>query len=246
MPKNTALNNSNPIIAFDNVSKTYDGKDVALVNASFAVPHGSFACVIGPSGGGKSTVLKIIAGITEPSSGIVTKPKHVSMVFQTGALMPWLTVLENIAFGLHGKGYSMSRIRSIANKYCKMLGLTGIEEKLPRELSGGERQRVGIARALAVNPHVLLLDEPFSGLDPKTTEELHKDIITIWKETGKTVVMVSHSIEEAVAVGTMVILVKDYAVKKVFDIDLPRPRHEHALPLMREVRHIKKEFLNSK
>jgi NitT/TauT family transport system ATP-binding protein len=93
---------------------------------------------------------------------------------------------------------------------------------------------------------VLLLDEPFSALDPKMTDELHKDIIKIWKETGKTIVMVSHSIEEAVALGTIVILVKDYAVKKVFDIGFPRPRHEHALPFMREVRHIKREFLNSK
>ncbi|MSR73563.1 MAG: ATP-binding cassette domain-containing protein [Candidatus Pacebacteria bacterium] len=239
MLKNTALNN---IISFDCVSKTYDEKDIALVNASFAVPHGAFACVIGPSGGGKSTVLKIIAGITEPTEGTVVKPKHVSMVFQTGALMPWLSSLENVAFGLHNKGFSMNRIRSTAQKYFKMLGLTGLEEKLPRELSGGQKQRVNIARALAVNPHVLLLDEPFSALDPKTTDELHKDIIKIWKETGKTIVMVSHSIEEAVALGTMVILVKDFAVKKVFDIGLPRPRHEHATPFMREVRQIKKEF----
>lgn len=242
MPKNTALNNSNPIIAFENVSKTYDGKDVALVNANFEVPHGAFACIIGPSGGGKSSVLKLIAGITEPTAGAVVKPKHVSMVFQAGALMPWLPAIENVAFGLYGKGLSMPRIRSTAQKYFKMLGLAGLEEKLPRELSGGERQRVGIARALAVNPHVLLLDEPFSALDPKTTDELHKDIVKIWKETGKTVVMVSHSIEEAVALGTMVILVKDYAVKKVFDVDLSRPRHEHATPFMREVRQIKKEF----
>lgn len=239
MLKNTALNN---IIAFESVSKTYDEKDVALVGASFAVPHGAFACVIGPSGGGKSTVLKIIAGITEPTEGVIVKPKHVSMVFQTGALMPWLSVLENIAFGLHDKGLSMSRIRSTATKYSKMLGLQGLESKLPRELSGGQRERVGIARALAVNPHVLLLDEPFSALDPKTTDELHKDIVKIWKETGKTIVMVSHSIEEAVALGTMVILVKDYAIKKVYDIDLSRPRHEHAVPFMREVRHIRREF----
>ena len=240
MPKNTALNN--PIISFENVSKTYDDVDIALVGASFTVSHGAFACVVGPSGGGKSTALKIIAGITEPSSGVVIKPKHVSMVFQTGALMPWLSVMENIAFGLHGKGLHVSRIRSTAMKYFKMLGLHGLENKMPRELSGGERQRVGIARALAINPHVLLLDEPFSALDPKTTDELHKDIIKIWKETGKTIVMVSHSIEEAVALGTMVILIKDYAVKKVFDIDLSWPRHEHALPFMREVRHIKREF----
>ena len=231
------------IIAFDNVSKTYDGKDVALVGVSFAVPHGAFACVIGPSGGGKSTVLKLIAGITDPTEGVLTKPRHVAMVFQSGFLMPWLTSLENIAFGLHGRGYSMSRIRSIANKYSRMLGLQGLLDKFPRDLSEGERRRVGIARALAVRPLVLLLDDPFAALDPKTTDELHKDIIKIWKETGTTVVMVSHSIEEAVALGTMVVLVKDSGIKKIFDIDLPRPRYEHALPFMREVRHIKREFL---
>ncbi len=243
MPKNIGLNN---IIVFKNVAKTYDGRDVALTDASFTVPHGAFACIIGPSGGGKSTVLKIIAGITEPTAGTVVKPKHVSMAFQSGALMPWLSALENIAFGLHGKNLGIIRVRSTAQKYCKMLGLAGLEEKLPRELSGGERQRVSIARALAVNPHVLLLDEPFSSLDPKTTDDMHKDIIKIWKATGKTIVMVSHSIEEAVALGSVVILIKDYAVRKIFDIDLPRPRHEHALPFMREVRHIRREFLISK
>lgn len=239
MQKNTASNN---IISFSGVSKTYDGRDVALVGASFAIPHGAFACVIGPSGGGKSTVLKLIAGITEPTAGTLVKPKHVSMVFQTGALMPWLPAIENVAFGLYGTGMSMARIRSVSMKYFKMIGLAGLEEKLPRELSGGQRERVGIARALAVNPNVLLLDEPFSALDPKTTDDLHTDIVRIWKETGKTVVMVSHSIEEAVALGTMVVLVKDYAVQKIFNVDLPYPRHEHALPFMREVRHIKREF----
>ena len=239
MRKNIGLNN---IIVFENVAKTYDGRDVALTDADFAVPHGAFACIIGPSGGGKSTVLKIIAGITEPTAGMVIKPKHVAMAFQSGALMPWLSALENVAFGLYDKKLGIARVRSTAQKYFKMLGLAGLEEKLPHELSGGQSPRVGIARALAVNPHVLLLDEPFSSLDPKTTDEMHKDIIKIWKATGKTVVMVSHSIEEAVALGSMVILVKDYAVKKIFDIDLPRPRHEHALPFMREVRYIKREF----
>ncbi len=239
MRNDTGLNN---IIVFDAVKKVYDGKNTALANVSFAVPHGAFACIIGPSGGGKSTIVKIIAGITEQTEGRVVKPKHVAMAFQSGALMPWLSALENVAFGLYEKKLPMSRIRSTAQKYFKMLELRGLEEKLPRELSGGERQRVGIARALVVNPHVLLLDEPFSSLDPKTTDELHKDIVKIWKATGKTIVMVSHSIEESVALGSMVILVKDYTVKKVFDIDLSRPRHEHALPFMREVRHIKKEF----
>jgi len=239
MPKNIVSNN---IISFNNVSKTYDDRDVALVGAYCSIPQGAFACIIGPSGGGKSTVLKLIAGITDATSGTLSKPKHIAMVFQDGALMPWLSVLENISFGLHGKGLSMARIRSIAMKYSKMMGLQGLEAKLPRELSGGERGRVGIARALAVNPHVLLLDEPFSALDPKTTDELYKDIIKIWKETGKTIVMVSHSIEEAVALGTMVLVVKERAIKKVFEIDLPYPRHEHILPYMREVRHIKREF----
>ncbi len=233
---------SNDIIAFEAVSKIYGTGDVALESASFSIARGSFTCIVGPSGGGKSTALKIIAGLEEPSSGTVMKPDHVSMAFQSGALMPWLTAQGNAALPLEARGMEGDKAAREARKWLRMLGLRGLEGKLPRELSGGERQRVGIARALAVNPAVLLLDEPFAALDPKTTDELHKDIVGIWRETGKTVVMVSHSIEEAVALSTRVLLMKGHAVRKAFDIDLPHPHRAHALAFSREVAHIRKEF----
>ena len=241
MRKNTG-SNSDEIIVFDTVSKAYDGKDIALADASFSISRSAFACIIGPSGGGKSTIVKMIAGIEEPSSGHVMKPQAVSMVFQSGALLPWLTAQGNVSLVLEAQGADTQKAASQAKKYLRLLGLRGLEGKMPRELSGGERQRVGIARALAVNPSVLLLDDPFSALDPKTTDGLHRDIVRIWSETGKTVVMVSHSIEEAVALGTQVILVKDHTAKKIFEIGLPYPRIHHAAGFARDVAHIRREF----
>ena len=240
MRKNT--DSTNDMIVFDRVSKAYDRTDIALRDVSFSIPEGSFACVIGPSGGGKSTILKLMAGLTAPSSGVVVRPDQVSMVFQSGALLPWLTACENVALPLEARGMAADKAIAAAKRHVRALGLRGLENKLPRELSGGERQRVGIARALAVNPAVLLLDEPFASLDPKTTDELHRDIMDIWRDMGKTIVMVSHSIEEAVALATHIILVKERTVAKVFDIGLPYPRREHALAFSREAAHIRRIF----
>ena len=164
------------------------------------------------------------------------------MVFQSGALLPWLTVRENIALGLTAKKYAESAIRSESTKYIEMMGLKGFEEKYPRDLSGGERQRVGIARALAVDPAVLLLDEPFSALDPKTTEELHNDIIKIWKNTKKTIVMVSHLIEEAVSLADRVLLIKNHKSDRIFKVTLARPRRENESEFAREVSEVRREF----
>lgn len=231
------------MIRFEGVSKIFEPeKEVALRDVSFSVATGEFICVIGPSGGGKSTVLKLIAGLEQPSSGRITKPEGVSMVFQAGALLPWLTVFENVTLGLTAKKYSKRKAESESLKYIQMMGLAGMESKYPRDLSGGQRQRVGIARALAVDPAVLLLDEPFSALDPKTTEELHADLIAIWKETKKTVVMVSHLIEEAVSLADRILLVKNYTVEKTFSIALSRPRRENEATFAHEVREIRKEF----
>jgi NitT/TauT family transport system ATP-binding protein len=231
------------IIAFNNVSKVYEpGNEVALRNASFSVAPGEFVCIIGPSGGGKSTVLKIIAGLEKESSGLVTRPMGVSMVFQSGALLPWLTALDNVAFALQGAPLSEARRRAESVRYLELMGLKGFEAKYPRDLSGGQQQRVGIARALAVEPAVLLLDEPFSSLDPQITEELHKDVIRIWRETKKTIVMVSHLIEEAVALADRVLLVKDHAVEKEFVITLERPRRENEAAFAKEVLRVRREF----
>ena len=133
-------------------------------------------------------------------------------------------------------------MRATALQYIAMTGLSGFEQKYPRELSGGQRQRVGIARALAVDPSVLLLDEPFSALDPKTTEELHKDIINIWRDTKKTIVMISHLIEEAVSLADQVLLIKNHTNAKTFTIDLSRPRRDSEMEFSREVSKIRTEF----
>jgi NitT/TauT family transport system ATP-binding protein len=235
--------NSNNLIVFEKVSKIYEPtKEVALRDVSFSVAAGEFVCIIGPSGGGKSTILKLIAGLTEPSSGTIVKPAEIAMVFQAGALLPWLTVAENVAFGLTTRGEPAAVVAAAVKKYIAMVGLSGMEGKYPRELSGGQRQRVGIARALAVDPKVLLLDEPFSALDPKTTNELHRDLLKIWGETKKTIVMVSHLIEEAVSLADQVFLIKEWTVAWRFSIALPRPRRENETTFAHEVAEVRREF----
>ena len=229
------------IISFDRVIKTYD-KEIALRDASFSVGAGEFVCFVGPSGAGKSTILKIIAGLEKESSGKVVRPENVAVVFQSGALFPWLTVFDNVAIGLRALHAPEGAVQKETRRYIELMGLGEYGAKYPRELSGGQRQRVGVARALAVNPAVLLLDEPFSELDIKTTDELHKDIVRMWQETHKTIVMVSHSIEEAVTLANRIILIKNFSVARIFDISLPRPRREQEPGIEREVMQIRREF----
>jgi len=213
-----------------------------LREISFSVNEEEFFCIVGPSGCGKSTALKIIANLENISGGEVKKPESVAMVFQSGALLPWLNVFDNAAFGLKAQGASDKKISEEVNKYISLTGLTSLENKYPRELSGGQRQRVGLARALAVSPQVLLLDEPFSALDTVTTEELHKDLYKIWQQTKKTIVMVSHSIEEAVTLAGRIMLMKAGNVETIFEIKLPYPRREQEAAFMHDVQKIRNEF----
>ena len=237
-----------PIIKFEDVSKKYpEEHGVAIHDINFSIKEGEFVCLIGPSGCGKTTVLKLIAGLVPQSGGIIKKPAHVSMAFQSGALFPWLTVFDNAALGIRSKGNpsiekSEAAIVREVDKYLKMLKLIEFRDRYPSDLSGGQRQRVGIARALAVDPAVLLLDEPFSALDPKTTAELHDDLITVWQETKKTVVMVSHLIEEAVSLSDRVILIKEGTIDKIFPVQLPYPRREQEAGFSRHVLDIRREF----
>ncbi len=231
------------IITFTNVGKIYEPNNQrALENVSFSVDRGEFVCLVGPSGEGKSTILKIIAGLEKETEGVVQKPEKVSMAFQTVALLPWLSVYDNVALGLRIQKMPEREVRKISMKYIEMMKLTDFTERRPIELSGGQKQRVGIARALAVEPEVLLLDEPFSALDPKTTAELHDDIIMIWKATGKTIIMVSHLIEEAVSLADRVLLVKKYTVNHMFPITLPYPRREQQMDFMQDIAKIRREF----
>jgi NitT/TauT family transport system ATP-binding protein len=231
------------IVEFQNVSKMYPQESgAALHDATFSVCKGEFICIIGPSGCGKSTVLKLIAGLEKPTGGTIKKPESVAMVFQTGALFPWLTVRDNVALVLEAKGAAKAKARSEAAAFLKPVGLGDMSDKYPADLSGGQRQRVGIARALAVNPEVLLLDEPFSALDPKITAELHEDVLKIWDGGKKTIVMVSHSIEEAVSLADEVILMKSGTISHTFPIKLPYPRLEQEAAFTHRVLDIRRAF----
>jgi len=249
MPNVSDLNNSasgagtTAIVAFSTVRKIYEPqKTAALSGATFSVERGEFICLVGPSGEGKTTILKLIAGLEAPTSGKITRPAKVAMSFQSAALLPWLSVFENIALGLRTWDIPEKELVETVRRYIAMMELGDIEEKRPPELSGGQAQRVGIARALAVDPDVLLLDEPFSALDAKTTAELHDDIIAIWRKTRKTIIMVSHIIEEAVSLSDRVLLIKKGAVAQEFPINLPYPRREQGEAFLRDVSRIRKEF----
>ncbi|HTR18876.1 MAG TPA: ABC transporter ATP-binding protein [Candidatus Paceibacterota bacterium] len=231
-----------PVIEFKNVGMIYPEETrPALRNVTFSVAEGEFICLVGASGCGKTTMLKLIAGLERPTEGAITKPEHIAMAFQQGALFPWLTVFENAALGLRQKGANESEVSRVVEKELRAMNMHAYQAKYPADLSGGQRQRVGIARALAVDPQVLLLDEPFSALDPKTTAELHDDLIAIWRETKKTIVMVSHLIEEAVSLADRVILMRDGTVDAIFPVDLPYPRRESE-NFHHDVMRIRREF----
>jgi len=219
------------LIKIQGVSKTFEietGNLSALEAVSFEVLKGEFLCLIGPSGCGKSTLLRIIAGLMEPSEGgiIRTGDLKLAMVFQNFALFPWMNIEQNVGFGLTMQGMPKKEVAERVKAEIARMGLTGFEDKHPKELSGGMRQRVGIARALAVNPDILLMDEPFSALDAFTAEKLRADLLKIWHEKKMTVVMVTHLVDEAVELSDRVVVFspRPGKVKEVIKVDLPRPR----------------------
>jgi NitT/TauT family transport system ATP-binding protein len=203
-----------PIVQVKNIKKVYPGGVEALSDISLDFPTGKLTTLLGPSGCGKTTLLKIIAGLLQPSSGEVlvdgrpiTGPgPERAFVFQDFALMPWATVIRNAAFGLELAGVNRSEREAVAEKYLNTVGLKGFENKYPHELSGGMRQRVGLARALAVNAKVLLMDEPFSAVDEQTRRKFQEDMISLVKDEKKTFIFVTHSIEEAVYVSDRIVL----------------------------------------
>ncbi len=196
--------------------------------------------MVGPSGCGKSTVLKMIAGIEQPTSGTVTKPAHVGMVFQSYALFPWMTAEENIEFAARMQNIPEREARQRTSRYLAMVHLEAFAKKYPRELSGGQRQRVGIARALAVDSKVLLMDEPFAALDPVITDELHADLLLIWQSTHKTIVMVSHHFDEAVALADRIAVMRDGRLERIVSVALPRPRNEEDVAFLQHVKEIRR------
>lgn len=203
-----------PIVEVREISKTYDGGVHALDGIDLAFPKGEMTTLLGPSGCGKTTLLKIIAGLLEPSAGQVLiggTPVHGpgperAFVFQDFALMPWASVVRNVAFGLELQGMAKDKRYGIARRYIEKVGLSGFEEFYPHELSGGMRQRVGLARALSVDAEVLLMDEPFSAVDEQTRRQFQEDLLYLLAEEDKTVIFVTHSIEEAVYVADRIVL----------------------------------------
>ena len=209
---------------------------IALNGANLDIMENEFICVIGPSGCGKSTLLNIIAGLLEPTSGEVIVDGHKvegtgvdrGVVFQQYALFPWLTVKKNVQFGLKLQGKSQKEMDDIAEKYIKMVGLEKFIDSYPKELSGGMKQRVAIARAYAVNPSVLLMDEPFGALDAQTRTQLQTELLKTWQEENKTCFFVTHDIEEAIVLASRVVIMsaRPGRIKEIIDIDIPHPRDQ--------------------
>ncbi len=204
----------------------------ALAGASFKVLPREFVAVLGPSGSGKSTLLRILAGLLKPTGGSVhfadgASPR-IGMVFQQANLMPWRTVIENIRLPLEIDGLSGAAARSKARELIELVGLQGFEDNWPRDLSGGMAQRVAIARALIHDPAILLLDEPFGSLDALTRERMWTELSRIWQAHQKTVIMVTHSIEESLFLADRVLVLtpRPGRVKLDLKVDLPRPRRD--------------------
>lgn len=246
-------------VELDSVTKFYAGQEKqlhALHDISFGIERGEFVCIVGPSGCGKSTLLKIMAGLDQPSSGEVriqggtVRGPHskISMVFQAFGLFPWRTVLENVAYGLEMRRVSKPERQEIAKQYLEMVGLGAYEHMYPKQLSGGMKQRVGIARALAVDPEVVLMDEAFSAIDEVTADVLREEVQEIHRETGKTFVLVTHNLSEAIELADKVVVLssRPAKVKKIISVGLKRPRdrtHSMFVHMHKDILHLLKEEL---
>lgn len=220
-----------------NISKTFFNKKdyfTAIEDVSFDVKDGEFLVILGPGRCGKTVLLNIIAGLVEKTSGSVTYDgkeingvnPEMGMVFQKTALMPFKTVMENVELGLKFSGMDKKKRREICQKYIDLVGLQGFENSYPNALSGGMKQRVGIARAYANNPKLLIMDEPFGALDAQTRYSMQNEVLRIWEQEKRTVIYVTNNIEEAIYLGTRIVLLSKCpaTVKAEYAIDLPRPR----------------------
>lgn len=226
-------------VRINNVGKTFPSRIgdplVALEDISIEIERGEFLCILGPSGCGKTTLLRLVAGLDRPTSGeIIVEGKSVTgpdprlaMIFQEYSLYPWRTVRGNIAFGLQMRGMPREERDERVNHFIQLVGLEGFGDSYPYELSGGMRQRVAVARALATDPAVLLMDEPFGALDAQTRNRMQKELLLIWEKTKKTVIFVTHSVDEAVYIADRILVLstRPGRVAGIYDIDIPRPRN---------------------
>jgi NitT/TauT family transport system ATP-binding protein len=223
----------NPAIRIRNLSKAF-GAFIALDDVSIDIGSGEFFMVVGPSGCGKTTLLRILAGLETPTSGTFDirtpadsdRPLN-SMVFQGDSIFPWMTVWDNAAYGLRMRNAPRARIKEVVGHYLDRTGLTKFADRYPHQLSGGMRQRVSIARAFANDPEILLMDEPFSALDAQNKLLLQEELLRIWEEHKKTVLFITHSVDEAVILGDriMVMTAQPGRLKTMVTVGLPRPRN---------------------
>ncbi|MFC3770837.1 ABC transporter ATP-binding protein [Paenibacillus sp. GCM10012303] len=223
-------------VVIDGVTKTFrdkKGREVtALSKIDFAIHQEEFVVLVGPSGCGKSTLLNIVGGLLSPTEGSVyfeglsaeQSDPRLGIVFQEIALFPWRTVYENVVYGLQELGMSKTDMKEKGQHYIDMVGLTGFEQAYPKQLSGGMRQRAGIARALAIEPNLLLMDEPFSALDAQTRTLMQEELLTIWNRTKQSTLYVTHNIQEAVYLADRVIVLSRHpgAIKEIIPIDMPK------------------------
>ncbi len=237
---------SSPLLKIDvrHVSKTFhrrrgkiDSPIAALRDVSLQVTGGEFLCLVGPSGCGKTTLLRLIHGLLEPDSGDIlidgrfgaVPGPHAGFVFQSFRLLPWRTVLDNVEFPLQIQGMPKAQRLSRARDYLRLVGLEDFEHSYPHELSGGMQQRVGLARALALEPQILLMDEPFAALDAQTREFMQIELSRIWGHLGIAVVFVTHSLDEALFLGDRIVLMgpRPGTVEEILPVELPRPRWDY-------------------
>ena len=231
------MSSRNVILSIRGLKKVFEGpsKVVALDGIDLDIYEGEFLCIVGPSGCGKTTLLRIIAGLEKPTSGTVTlRQKPIKgpgpdrvMVFQEYTLFPWRTVLGNVVFGLEVKGLPKEKIMEKAMEYIRLVGLEGFENMYPHELSGGMKQRVALARALACDPDILLMDEPLSALDAQTRNYMQEELMEIWHKTRKTMILVTHNVEEAVYLGDRIVILtaRPAKIKSIVEVSLARPRN---------------------
>jgi NitT/TauT family transport system ATP-binding protein len=233
------------IAALQGLALAYGDAPPVLKDLDLTLERGSFVAIVGASGVGKSTLLRVLAGLSAPSGGTVETHftegrghRPAALVFQEARLLPWRRVLANVEFGLEGLGLSRSERRQAAEAALKLVGLADFARRWPYQLSGGQRQRVALARALAVRPDLLLLDEPFGALDAITRAGMQDELLRLWKETGASVLMVTHDLDEAVYLADRVILLGGSPARIISDLTVPepRPRHRGALASVDSIR----------
>lgn len=233
-----AISHRPAVASFEGVALAYELDDgtslVAVEDASFDIRKGEFVCVVGPSGCGKSTLLMALLGLVQPVSGTITTLGNQvlgpgsdrALVFQQASLLPWRSIIRNVAYGLEVRGVRKKEAADRARSMLSIVGLEGFEERRPAELSGGMMQRANLARALVLEPELLLLDEPFAALDAQTREKMQGELLSLWERTGCAAVFITHQIDEAVYLADRVVVLsrRPSRVVKIHDIDLERPR----------------------